>query len=281
MRHPHFPRPRAVVTTDAGSRRRILRALKCRSQTTAAPAAGFREEPSADMSGSRSSTGDRSLWKNIGGPMPRRKARPRPTRRTGGPDRGCPSARHRPGKGGEALAAGKRESAAGPHRTGLFDQIVQRAVVRSGTIKARSRSTSKRIFWGNLRMQILTENQQVSVRITDRVSGVRDMIEAASSSSVRAAEPGLHVDRLEVSVSDDPHKQPGAKQARREFETRRRGRVFSADGGPRKTAWSRFYYRARPIARQPSTCLHDALIRGRPQGGSLRKRRIKGWQPWT
>ena len=220
---------------------------------TAAPAAGFREEPSADMSGSRSSTGDRSLWKDLGGADAEAEGE---TPAADAPDTAAPDPRLArqpdtgPERAAEAVAAGKeREPAAGAHRTGLFDQIVQRAVVQVRNDQSEVKIDLKPDFLGNVRMQILTENQQVSVRITTEFPAVRDMIEAGLQQlKSELQNQGLHVDRLEVSVSDDPHKQP-RRQAKPDANSRPGAAegVFSAD---RRTAENRLepvYYRARPI----------------------------------
>jgi flagellar hook-length control protein FliK len=97
-------------------------------------------------------------------------------------------------------------------------------------------------------MQILTENQQVSVRITTEFPAVRDMIEAGLQQLKSDLQnQGLHVDRLEVSVSDDPHKQP-RRHAKPDGSSRSGAAegVFSADRRAAENRLEPVYYRARP-----------------------------------
>jgi flagellar hook-length control protein FliK len=97
-------------------------------------------------------------------------------------------------------------------------------------------------------MQILTENQQVSVRITTEFPAVRDMIEAGLQQlKSELQNQGLHVDRLEVSVSDDPHKQP-RRHAKPDANSRSGAAegVFSADRRASENRLEPGYYRARP-----------------------------------
>jgi hypothetical protein len=219
---------------------------------TAAAAAATREEPSTDMSGDRSSTGDRMLSKDLGGADA---AADGETQAADAADRSVPDPRLTrlpetgPGRAAEAVAAGKeKEGAAGAHRTGLFDQIVQRAVVQVRNDQSEVKIDLKPDFLGNVRMQILTENQQVSVRITTEFPAVRDMIEAGLQQlKSELQNQGLHVDRLEVSVSDDPHKQ-SRRQAKPDANSRSGAAegVFSTDRRAAENRLEPVYYRARP-----------------------------------
>jgi flagellar hook-length control protein FliK len=219
---------------------------------TISTAAGAREELNADLSGGRSSTGDRSLSKDLGGADA---AADSATQAADAPDTAAPDPRlaRLPETGSEraaeAVAAGKeKEPAAGAHRTGLFDQIVQRAVVQVRNDQSEVKIDLKPDFLGNVRMQILTENQQVSVRITTEFPAVRDMIEAGLQQlKSELQNQGLHVDRLEVSVSDDPHKQP-RRQAKHDANSRPGAAegVLSADRRAAENRLEPVYYRARP-----------------------------------
>lgn len=219
---------------------------------TIAPVVGIREDLNADMGGSRSSTGDRTLWKDLGGTDALADSK---TQAADAPDTAAPDPRLTrlpetgPERAAEAVAAGKeKEPAAGAPRTGIFDQIVQRAVVQVRNDQSEIKIDLKPDFLGNVRMQIMTENQQVSVRITTEFPAVRDMIEAGLQQlKSELQNQGLHVDRLEVSVSDDPH-----KHSRRRAKPDANSRPIAVEGslsGDRRAAHERLepaYYRPRP-----------------------------------
>jgi flagellar hook-length control protein FliK len=120
-----------------------------------------------------------------------------------------------PDKPAEAPAAAKgRDTAAAPGKTDVFDQIVQRAAVQVKSGQGEMRIDLKPEFLGHVRLQIVTENQQVSVRILTELPMVRDMIEGSIQQlKSDLQQQGLLVERVEVAVSDDPRQHPG-RQAR-------------------------------------------------------------------
>lgn len=119
-----------------------------------------------------------------------------------------------PEKAADAVGAGKEKESAGTGRAGIFDQIVQRALVQVKTGQSEIKIDLKPDFLGHVRMQIVSENQQVSVRILTELPAVRDMIETGLQQlRSELQNQGLHVDRLEVAVSDDP-RQPPRRRAR-------------------------------------------------------------------
>jgi flagellar hook-length control protein FliK len=99
-------------------------------------------------------------------------------------------------------------------------------------------------------MQIVTENQQVSVRITTEFPAVRDMIEAGLQQlKSELQNQGLHVDRLEVAVSDDHYRQPRRQDKHEEkLGTDDVEEVAAADGRPAKERLEPVYYRPWPGA---------------------------------
>jgi flagellar hook-length control protein FliK len=203
-RLPETPRPSALPTD------------------TTAPAVGFSEDQNADMSGSRSSTHERPLQKDVAregvATGPKASADDSPEAATPADPRLTRLHETGPERTAEAVAAGKEKepAAAGSARTGLFDQIVQRAVVQVRNDQSEIKIDLKPDFLGNVRMQIMTENQQVSVRILTEHPAVRDMLEAGLQQlKSELQNAGLHVDRLEVSVSDDPYRQ-SRRQARQD-----------------------------------------------------------------
>jgi flagellar hook-length control protein FliK len=107
-----------------------------------------------------------------------------------------------------------KEAAAGAGRAGIFDQIVQRAAVQLKNEQGEINIDLKPDFLGRVRMQILTENQQVTVRIVTELAAVRDMIEnGLNQLKSELQSQGLQVERLEVAVADD-QRQRGWQQAK-------------------------------------------------------------------
>jgi flagellar hook-length control protein FliK len=120
-----------------------------------------------------------------------------------------------PDKPAEAAAAAKgRDTAAAPVKTDVFDQIVQRAAVHVKSGQGEVRIDLKPEFMGNVRLQIVTDNQHVTVRILTELPMVRDMIESSIQQlKSDLQQQGLRVDRVEVAVADDPRQHQG-RQAR-------------------------------------------------------------------
>jgi len=106
-----------------------------------------------------------------------------------------------------------KEAMTATGRAGIFDQIVQRAAVQLRNDQGEINIDLKPDFLGRVRMQILTENQQVTVRIVTELAAVRDMIESGLNQlKSELQSQGLQVERLEVAVADD-HRQRGWQQA--------------------------------------------------------------------
>ena len=120
-----------------------------------------------------------------------------------------------PDKPADAAAAAKgRDTAAAPVKTDVFDQIVQRAAAHVKNDQGEIRIDLKPEFLGHVRLQIVTENQQVTVRILTELPMVRDMIESnIHQLKSDLQQQGLQVERVEVAVADDPRQHPG-RQAR-------------------------------------------------------------------
>lgn len=183
------------------------------------PLGGVREDQHAPEDGDRQPAGDRLITKTVAGadgatseskepavPFEMDTTGQRPLHLQAGSSE----------KASDAAGVGKEKEAAGPARAGVFDQIVQRAVVQVKTGQSEIKIDLKPEFLGNVRMQIVSENQQVSVRILTELPAVRDMIETGLQQlRSELQNQGLHVDRLEVAVSDDPRQSP-RRQARPE-----------------------------------------------------------------
>jgi flagellar hook-length control protein FliK len=104
-------------------------------------------------------------------------------------------------------------------RTQTLDQIVRKAVfyIRNGQHEAKI--DLKPDFLGNVRMQVIIENHQVTVKILTESGFVKDMVENnIYQLKADLQQQGLNVDKLEVAVSsdsdDDRHFQEKAGQAK-------------------------------------------------------------------
>ena len=89
-------------------------------------------------------------------------------------------------------------------RIQTLDQIVRKAVmyVRNGHHEAKI--DLKPEFLGHVRMQVITENHQVTVKILTESGFVKDMVENnIHQLKADLQQQGLNVDKLEVTVSND------------------------------------------------------------------------------
>jgi flagellar hook-length control protein FliK len=89
-------------------------------------------------------------------------------------------------------------------RTQTLDQIVKSAVIHVKNGQHEAKIDLKPDFLGHVRMQVITENHQVTVKILTESPIVKDMIENnISQLKADLQQQGLNVDKLEVSVSND------------------------------------------------------------------------------
>ena len=96
------------------------------------------------------------------------------------------------------------ESAQRELRSQTMEQIVRRAVFQIKDGQQEARIDLKPDFLGHVRMQIITENQQVTVKILTEFGFVKDMIENnIQQLKADLQQQGLEVDKLDVSVSRD------------------------------------------------------------------------------
>ncbi|RPJ70707.1 MAG: flagellar hook-length control protein FliK, partial [Desulfobacteraceae bacterium] len=107
-------------------------------------------------------------------------------------------------------SAKPREAAVHTAKSDVVDQIVQRAAVLLKSDRGEARIDLKPEFLGPVRMYIVTENQLVTVRILTESPMVRDLIEHnLHQLKSDLQQQGLQVERVEVSVSDDPRRNTG------------------------------------------------------------------------
>jgi|GEM_PF-1231815 len=115
------------------------------------------------------------------------------------------------GFGGQTGQTQKSDSAAADPapvskdvQTDVMRQIVQRMSMRTDGRQSQMQIQLKPEFLGNLRMQVITENQQVTIRMVAANSAVKQIIE--QNSHVLRAElqqHGLQIQKLEVTVAPD------------------------------------------------------------------------------
>ncbi len=117
-------------------------------------------------------------------------------------------------------AAQRSEAARRGLMSQTLNQIVQKAVLSFNNGQHEVQIDLKPDFLGHIRMQIITESQQVAVRIVAELPFVKDMLESnLNQLKAELQAQGLKVDELEVSVAhdsradDDQHQK--AAEARR------------------------------------------------------------------
>jgi flagellar hook-length control protein FliK len=122
-----------------------------------------------------------------------------------------------PGPNAEKLAepAAKlkeAEAAQADFRNQTLNQIVRKAAIHLGNGLHEARIDLKPDFLGHIRMQVISDHHQVTVRILAEHGFVKDMIESnVHQLKVDLQQQGLEVDKLEVSVSRDPEDSGNSK----------------------------------------------------------------------
>jgi flagellar hook-length control protein FliK len=95
-----------------------------------------------------------------------------------------------------------------------LDQIVQKAVLLLNNGQHEVHIELKPEFLGHIRMQIVTESQQVAIKITAELPFVKDMLESnLNQLKAELQAQGLKIDSLEVSVGHDSYAEGDTHQA--------------------------------------------------------------------
>ena len=95
-----------------------------------------------------------------------------------------------------------------------MDQIVQKAVLLLNNDQHEVHIELKPEFLGHIRMQIVTESQQVAIKITAELPYVKDMLESnLNQLKAELQAQGLKIDSLEVSVAHDSYAEGDTHQA--------------------------------------------------------------------
>jgi len=141
-----------------------------------------------------------------------------------------------------ATAAKETEAGQSALRNQTMEQIVRRAVVQvRGDGQHEARIDLKPEFLGHVRMQVITENQQVTVKILTEFGFVKDMIENnIHQLKADLQQQGFDVDKIDVSVSRDSngnkHQQENTEHARNlHHEDKSSDRGNAQEGQPKQT----------------------------------------------
>jgi flagellar hook-length control protein FliK len=98
-------------------------------------------------------------------------------------------------------------------RNQTLDQIVRKAVIYIRNGQHAAKIDLKPEFLGHVRMQVITENHQVSIKIFTEFGFVKDMVENnIQQLKTDLQQQGLNVDKLEVAVSDDTDEHKNRQQ---------------------------------------------------------------------
>ena len=126
-------------------------------------------------------------------------------------------------KAGETgLLTKETETGQNEIRKQTLTQIVRKASVHLGNGQHEARIDLKPEYLGHIRMQVISENHQVTVKILAQHGFVRDMIESnVHQLKADMQQQGLVVDKLEVSVSHDAPDSGHTKQDLAQFSARR------------------------------------------------------------
>jgi flagellar hook-length control protein FliK len=106
-----------------------------------------------------------------------------------------------------------------------LNQIVQKAVLLNNNGQNMVQIDLKPDILGQIRMQIMTESQQVAVRIVAELPIVKDMLESnLNQLKAELQAQGLQVDELEVSVAHDSRAEDDRYQKAAELRRARASR---------------------------------------------------------
>jgi flagellar hook-length control protein FliK len=107
-----------------------------------------------------------------------------------------------------ASSAKDPDPAANFSRTGTLSQIVERATFHLKNGQSELRLNLKPDFLGQIHMRIVTENQQVTLKISTEFAAVKEIIENnIHQLKADLQNHGLEINSLDVSVTKDSHQQ--------------------------------------------------------------------------
>ena len=130
------------------------------------------------------------------------------------------------GQNAEKMAEGAApvkdaDAGQGVSRNQTLDQIVRRAAIHLRNGQQEARIDLKPDFLGHVRLQIISENHQVTVRILAEHGFVKDMIENnLHQLKADLQQQGLEVDKVEVSVSQDSEEGANSREKLAQSKTK-------------------------------------------------------------
>lgn len=128
--------------------------------------------------------------------------------------------------------------------TDIIRQIVQRMTLRTDGRQSHMQIRLKPEFLGNLKMDVVTENAMVMVRMTAESQSVKEMIEQnIGLLKTELQQQGLQVQKVDVTVSQDNDQLSGGQQQAafdqtRQRSGRRQGNRHKSEGGSQETGGS-------------------------------------------
>jgi hypothetical protein len=113
-----------------------------------------------------------------------------------------------------------------------LNQIVQKAVLSLHNGQHEVQIDLKPDFLGHIRMQIVSEGQQVAIKIVAEFPFVKDMLENnLHQLKAELQSQGLDIDELEVSVAHDSHREGDTHQTDKTAKVRAAGNGTDIDDG--------------------------------------------------
>ena len=154
---------------------------------------------------------------------------------SGSNDSGLPNSTPQHAEKSTDAAASLKESGSGQStfRNQTMDQIVQKAAIHLRNGQHEARIDLKPDFLGHVRMQVVSDNQLVTVRILAEHGFVKDMIESnVHQLKADLQQQGLEVEKVEVTVSRDPEDSGSSKEKYAQSRARQRSGSQSDSGQP-------------------------------------------------
>jgi hypothetical protein len=129
-------------------------------------------------------------------------------------------------------AAQSSETAQRSLMSQTLNQIVQKAVLSLHNGQHEVQIDLKPDFLGHIRMQIVSEGQQVAIKIVAEFPFVKDMLENnLHQLKAELQSQGLDIDELEVSVAHDSHREGDTHQTDKTAKVRAAGNGTDIDDG--------------------------------------------------
>ncbi|MGD9135720.1 MAG: flagellar hook-length control protein FliK [Desulfobacterales bacterium] len=125
-------------------------------------------------------------------------------------------------------------------RTQTLDQIVRKAAIYMRNGQHEAKIELKPEYLGHIRMQVTTENHQVTVKILTEFGFVKEMVENnIFQLKADLQQQGLQVDKLEVAVSSDSDEHEHSQEKSGRAKSRQHGEAHTNSGNVEKESSER------------------------------------------